>query len=280
MVQRNHIPFLSTMLAGLLVLSAQAGLVAQAQRLQTRPAAYARPASASSQRQAGPFTPAEQLIFIQANEDRARHGIAPLRWSAQLAQAARLHAARMAGVNAISHQFAGEPDLQTRAMQAGADFSVVAENVAVNPSPAALNDVWMHSPGHRANLLNPQLDSIGVALVQRGGEWFAVQDFSRSVAAMSLEAQEQQVGALVRQFGVTVLRDQPVARQTCAMDDGHAGSRQPLFLMHYTATDLSQLPGALTARLRSGKYKTALVGACAAGNEDGFSTHRIAVMLY
>ncbi len=283
MVHRNHIPFpvgipFPARIPSLARIQFLAAIVPAILLLASVPPllAHAQP----RQRQAGPSTPAEQLIFIQANEDRARHGVAPLRWSSQLARAATLHAARMAGAYAISHQFAGEPDLQTRAMQAGADFSVIAENVAVNPDPTALNDAWMHSPGHRANLLNPQLNSIGVALVQRGNEWFAVQDFSRSVDVMTLDAQEQEVASLLRPYGLNVLHGQPAARQTCAMDNGHAGALQPLFLMHYTATDLSKLPSALTASLRSGRYRTAMVGACAANGEDGFSTHRIAVMLF
>lgn len=229
---------------------------------------------------AGPSTPAEQLIFIQANQDRAQQGERPLAWDPSLAAAARTHAERMARANAISHQFPGELDLQTRAMRSGADFSMVAENVAVDPNLADLNSAWMRSPGHRANLLNPQLDSIGIGLAQRGGEWFAVQDFSRRVASMTLDQQEQQVAGLVRRGGVEVLENQQVARQTCAMDQGHAGARQPLFMMHYTAANLSRLPAALVARLSSGKYKTALVGACPAGSQDGFSAYRIAVMLF
>jgi uncharacterized protein YkwD len=38
----------------------------------------------------------------------------------------------------------------------------------------------MNSPAHRDNLLDRELDSIGIAVVERGGQLFAVQDFSRA----------------------------------------------------------------------------------------------------
>ena len=227
----------------------------------------------------GPSSPAEQLIFIEANQDRAAHGIAPLSWDFALAAAARRHASVMARANAISHQFAGEVDLQTRTMEAGAHFSVVAENVAEDPEVAAINDAWMHSAGHRANLLDPRLNAIGVGLAQRGGEWFAVEDFSRRVEAVSLAGQEQQVGALVAQYGVALLPARQ-ARDTCKTDAGYAGAREPMFTMRYTATSLGRLPDVLTARLRSGKYHVAAVGACDPGPEDGFTTYRLAVLLF
>jgi hypothetical protein len=51
----------------------------------------------------------------------------------------------------------------------------------------------MNSPPHRANILDPELDSLGVAVVERNGELFAVQDFalasknsSRNTSVLSL----------------------------------------------------------------------------------------------
>ena len=65
-----------------------------------------------------------------------------------------------------------------RASQAGARFSSLAENVAEGPSAEAIHREWMNSPPHRANLLDPQLDSVGIAVAERNGILFAVEDFS------------------------------------------------------------------------------------------------------
>lgn len=124
---------------------------------------------------------AEQVLLASANRDRAAHGLPPLKWDATLARAARHHALRMAQQNGLSHQFPGEPDLPARAAAAGSRFSSLAENVAEGPTPAYIHAQWMKSPHHRANLLDADLDSVGIAVSRRNGLLFAVEDFSRAV---------------------------------------------------------------------------------------------------
>ncbi len=125
-------------------------------------------------------TNAEQVLFESANRERAAHGSPPLKWDATLARAAHQHALRMAKQNSLAHQFPGEPDLPARAIQAGARFSALAENVAQGPSAANIHAQWMKSPHHRANLLDTELNSVGIAVTQRNGQLFAVEDFSRA----------------------------------------------------------------------------------------------------
>ena len=56
-----------------------------------------------------------QFLFESANRERAVLGLAPLKWSAALAAAARQHAQRMAARNTLSHQLPGEPGMADRA---------------------------------------------------------------------------------------------------------------------------------------------------------------------
>jgi len=86
----------------------------------------------------------------------------------------------MARENTLAHQFPGGFDLATRVRRAGVRFRAVAENVAQGPSAADIHAQWMKSPPHRANLLDPELDSIGIAVAERKGQFFAVQDFSQA----------------------------------------------------------------------------------------------------
>ncbi|MGN0678895.1 MAG: CAP domain-containing protein [Oscillospiraceae bacterium] len=45
----------------------------------------------------------------------------------------------------------------------GIDYSYAAENIAAGyRTPEAVVDGWMNSPGHRANILNPELQYLGV----------------------------------------------------------------------------------------------------------------------
>ena len=61
---------------------------------------------------------------------------------------------------------------------AGAHFRSIAENVAMAPSPQALEQEWMHSTPHRNNILDPHMNAIGVGLVKQGGNYYAVEDFA------------------------------------------------------------------------------------------------------
>jgi len=223
---------------------------------------------------------AEQLLAL-ANEARAAHGAGALKWDPALAQAARRHCLRMAAEGPISHQYAGEAGVSERAGQAGAHFSLIEENVAIGPDPAAIHEEWMHSPAHRTNLLNPQVDRMGAAVVSSRGVLYAVADYERVVQSLSPTQVETTVADILRARGVEILSDPPIARDYSA-GGGHAGGAgQPRFLMQWQDSDLSQLPQALVDRLAAGKYRQAAVGSCPAQDVEGsFTSYRLAVLLY
>src|SRR5260221_3772860 len=221
-----------------------------------------------------------QTLFESANHERVAHGLAPLKWSATLAVAARQHALRMAAQNTLSHQLRGEPGMAERASQAGARFSSLAENVAEGPSAESIHKQWMNSPPHRANLLDAQLDSVGIAVAGRNGVMFAVEDFSLAAGKLSVEEQEGIVDAKLRSRGLRLLSYTSDARRSCVLDNGYAGSHTPSFVLHYATTDLQTLPDLLEQRIQMGKYHSAVVGACPSDAKIGFSNYRIAVLLY
>jgi hypothetical protein len=224
---------------------------------------------------------AEQQVMEATNADRAQHGLAPLKWDPALAQAAAQHAEVMAGQPALSHQYPGEPDLVARGGAAGVHFRSIAENIAEAPTPQALEQEWMNSPPHRANILDPRMNSIGVGLVKRGANYYAVEDFADGVAQLGPEQIEQKIGQLLQQRGLQPAGMTQDARQTCEMEHGSAGGSKPWFIMRWEGTDLSRLPDVLEQKISTGKYHKAAVGACDSGNPaQGFTTYKIAVMLY
>jgi cysteine-rich secretory family protein len=235
-------------------------------------------ASASGSSRPQPGAPESQLLEA-ANRDRASAGLLPLQWDVSLAAAARQHAQRMAQTNTLSHQFPGEPPVQQRATQAGARFSLIAENVAEGPSAAHLHQQWMNSAPHRANLLDPELNAVGIAVVQSGGTLFAVEDFSTAVPTLNLDAQELQVAAQLSAHGLRMVNATADARKTCDMDRGWSGQR-PASVVRYETSDLSRLPDDVAQKLGSGKFHTAAVGACDAGSSAGFTRFRIAILLF
>ena len=245
-------------------------------------AAVVSPIRATPEQAAQPNV-AEQYLLAAANLDRAARGLPPLHRDPVLAQAALYHARQMAAHANISHQFPGEPDLSIRGANAGAHFSLITENVAEAPDSTMIHDLWMRSKGHRENLLDPNVDSVGISVVVRDHQFFAVEDFARTVKSLSFNEQEMTVAGLLEQSGLQVdgkginVQD---ARRTCSMSTGYAGRRQPWFIMRYTAGRLSELPSQLQSRLNSGKYHEAVVGACVSTDSGPFTAYNIAVLLY
>lgn len=219
-------------------------------------------------------------VMEATNADRAQRGLGPLRWDPALARAAQKHAELMVGQRTLSHQYVGEADLDIRVAQEGAHFHVVAENLAAAATPGALEEEWMHSPGHRANILDPRLNEIGVAVVRQGGYLWAVEDFSASVAALGSSQIESSIAQLLSERGLEPARDVAAARETCAMDHGAAGGLRPKFIMRWEASNLNRLPDVLEQKISTGRYRTAAVGSCSGAREGGFTTYHLAVLLF
>jgi hypothetical protein len=244
------------------------------------------PFTAAAQRpsqQASRPAAAEEL-FALANQSRSQAGAGPLRWDAALAQAAMHHCEWMVREGQLSHRYGGEPDLTQRASAAGAHFSLIEENIAVGSYAAQIHDGWMHSPGHRTNLLNPQVDRVGIAVIEAHGGMYAVADYSRGVSVLSAEQVESRVGELLRMSGITMRRDDHDARLACRVDHGFPADMtdgQAKFVMRWQGADLDHLPQDLVDRLGSGRYRSAEVGACQPRNaQEGFTVYRLAVLLY
>jgi uncharacterized protein YkwD len=227
---------------------------------------------------------AEQLMAL-ANQARARVGSPPLRWDPALAEAARKHTLRMISEGPIAHVYPGELELSERAGLAGAHFDLVEENIAVGPDPAEIQDAWMHSKGHRENMLNPQVDRVGIAVIAARGVLYATADFSRGVQSLTDAQVEARIAALIAPSGVKVLPSHELARAACTADRGlplsARGAAEPSFVMRWQDSDISHLPRRLADQLATGKFRQAAVGSCQPNGDAGtFTAYRIAVLLY
>src|ERR1039457_4663236 len=142
----------------------------------------------------------------------------------------------------------------------------------------------MHSTGDCTNLLNPEVDRVGIGGVASRGVLYSVADYARGVQSLTASQVEARVAAMLRPSSVVVMGNPTVARAACAMDSGVPNSpdaRRPGFVMRWQDSDLSHLPKALAERLASGQYRQAAVGSCTPSGVDGtFTTYRVAVLLY
>jgi uncharacterized protein YkwD len=123
---------------------------------------------------------AEQELFAALNRARRAQALPALKWNEALAVAAHRHAALMAQHGAAEHGFPGEPSLASRVAQAGAHFVWLSENVIQGSGVETIQTEFLRSPNHRANIMDSDMDSVGVGVVERGGQLFAVEDFSKA----------------------------------------------------------------------------------------------------
>lgn len=122
---------------------------------------------------------AERALFDSVNHERRAQGLPALRWNDALADAAQMHAQAMARQGLLSHSLPGEPSLAGRATKAGARFSWISENIVQATSPAGVHQQFMNSPNHRANILDSDMDSVGIGIAERHGQLFVVEDFAK-----------------------------------------------------------------------------------------------------
>jgi uncharacterized protein YkwD len=127
------------------------------------------PAPAPATTSAGDY--AARLV-AGVNAERQSRGLAPLTVVACPGSFASAQAQRMAAASGIFHQ-----DLNPVLDRCGG--SKAAENVGRSPgSPEQLVQAWMASSGHRANILDPALRSLGCGVAQGSdGYWYASQVF-------------------------------------------------------------------------------------------------------
>lgn len=223
---------------------------------------------------------AARRIFDLTNQDRREQGLAPLQWNAALAAAAQRHAELMAQEGRISHQYPGEPEVMQRAAQAGAHFEAIAENVAMAPTAGDVENSWMHSTPHRANILDPKMNALGVGVARRGDELYAVEDFASASQAMSTEQVEQRVRALLREDGIDGSVAPETARRACAGNGSMPAGTGARLMVRMQTPDLQQIQSQIRQQMRRGRYTRAAVGACRPIGGGAFTIYRVAVLLY
>ena len=240
-------------------------------------------------------TEMEQQILDWTNQERAKVNAPALKWNNRLALAARLHSDEMASHKELTHQVKAEPPFTQRLSERGAKFSGAAENVGYADSPEELQNGWMHSPGHRANLLNPVYTEMGVGITRAGNRLWATEDFATSLQSLSSEdferMVEQQISSRRRDHRLGRLKatHPPELRRIACSGESSAGAAftalphqdSQASAFNFTTPNPNDLPTNLMKKvleLPSGSYS---IGACATkADNNGMSTFRVLVVLY
>ncbi|HKV91173.1 MAG TPA: CAP domain-containing protein [Candidatus Angelobacter sp.] len=234
----------------------------------------------------------EKQLFDLVNRERARAGRSTLEWNDDLARAALKHSQLLAAHQDLSHQFGGEPSLQERVGATGARFNSAAENVAQAPDVITAHQGLMHSTGHRENILNPDYNGIGIAIVQRGQELFITQDFAHILTSYT---EKQFQNALITSFNkarranrlqpVKVVSDARLHKAACAHDmdtdkmiKGLSGVAR---LLVFTMSGPGRLPNDLRKAAADKTIQKMNLGVCLqTGGSNGFSRFWVVAAFY
>lgn len=116
----------------------------------------------------------EQKMFALVNVERVKAGIKPLVWDEKRAEVGRGHSKDMFERGYFSHYSPEGKDVGDRLTEAGIDYTVAGENLALAPDVNRAHTGLMNSPGHKRNILDPAFNKVGIGIIDGGiyGEMF------------------------------------------------------------------------------------------------------------
>ncbi len=274
--------FLLLLSLGAATLLANSGLLpfpttGQAQSL--RPVAAASPDIPFDD---GEFETEQQLLAL-ANQSRRAAGVPPLNLDSGLSRAARTHAQTMLEARQLSHQLRDEPALPQRlASSSGLLLDQEGENVALDYDALHGHEHLMLSPPHRANLLNPAYNVVGLGVVRNGDRLYIVQDFGHALPNYSSTDVKERVALAVehkrRSFnrGQLAHRDLPgVDEAACSMAQSDKLSTSSVrrlaeryTVLTYSSVHPDTIPKQAFHALSSRNLRSFSVGTCYARSES------------
>jgi uncharacterized protein YkwD len=230
-------------------------------------------ATADSQPSANYDAEAERRLLELANRERAKAGLPPLQKDEGLTQAAREHGAAMAAQRKLSHQLSGEPNLVHRlAANTKTRLDQAGENVAFAGSVDQAQDSLMHSPPHRANLLNAGYNVAGFSVVRSGSLLYVTQDFGHSSPSRSNDEADVLVARSADRMRAQThlprlerLDSSEAAHAACAMaraDSVRSPALRAREVVRYTTAQPQILPENVSRAIESRSVRAFAVGSC------------------
>ena len=221
-------------------------------------------------------TAGEAQLVELINQERTEHGLLPLTVDKRLTQAARKHTVLIAQHGQLSHQFTGEPALQIRFSNENLPSDRQSENVALNNlDVASAHDGLMHSPPHRASILDPAFNVVGVGVLHSGQDIYVTEDFAHKLPEYSEPQAEASAQAAIEQYARSHKFLAPVRKpqlqlrhMACAMAlsdtlNGNDALRLPGVhgVLAWTADDPANLPKGI-AQVLTPQISGYSLGAC------------------
>lgn len=123
-----------------------------------------------------------QEVVTLINQERTAQGLNPVENLSALNQAATIRSQEL--VKSFSHTRPDGRGCSTVLDDNGITWRTTGENIAYGYSdPVSVMDGWMHSSGHRANILNASFDAVGIGVVSQNGVLYWTQIFTGGAEA-------------------------------------------------------------------------------------------------
>ncbi len=106
----------------------------------------------------------EESFLKAANKIRKHAGLPPLQRDSRLEELARAHTNDMAESRYFAHKSPTQGSTHERMRRAGFPFPRYGENIGRARTAEEIHALWLRSPGHRANLLDPTFTHIGIGV--------------------------------------------------------------------------------------------------------------------
>ena len=148
----------------------------------------------------------EREMLALINQERTSRGLDPLQLERQLNESSEDHSAWMLNTDRFSHTGSGGSSATQRMQSAGFDLEGswrTGENIAwqsergapgISDDVAQLHQNLMNSPGHRANILNPDFKYIGIGVETGDMQGFdavmVTQNFATTDAEVMLDSDD------------------------------------------------------------------------------------------
>jgi uncharacterized protein YkwD len=115
---------------------------------------------------------AQTQVLSELNADRSANKLRTLPTQADAQRKAQAWVEKLARENKLYHSTLSD-GIKTR-------WCSLGENVGYGPSVAAVQDAYMRSPGHKANILSTKWNGVGVGYAKNGNRVFTVQVFIKT----------------------------------------------------------------------------------------------------
>jgi len=220
---------------------------------------------------------AEQRMIELANQSRMQAGLQALKYDSGLSRAARIHAQAMVATHQLSHQFDGEAALPQRlAAETRLQLDREGENVAFDYNADDGHKHLMLSPPHRANLLNPEYNVVGLGVAHSGDRLYIVEDFGHALPTFSLAEAKTRVSSAVTQARRQASQHELQQRELANLDEAACSMAkedklgtssihqlaQRYTLLTFTSLSPGTLPAGASQAMARPTLRSYSIGAC------------------